>query len=142
MTMWWPGLRPRLDLDPACRRFTALSFLALTFYDVGALSYVRRKLPYADVALTAFAAYAVGNMAGFGPLSGGAIRYRAYSRLGLRPEEIGGIIAFTTLSFTLGLAALGALSILAIAPEVAPLTAFRRRLCGVSRCSCSPGWWR
>lgn len=102
--------------------FTALSFLALTFYDVGALSYVRRKLPYADVALTAFAAYAVGNMAGFGPLSGGAIRYRAYSRLGLRPEEIGGIIAFTTLSFTLGLAALGALSILAIAPEVAPLT--------------------
>ncbi|MFP5077548.1 bifunctional lysylphosphatidylglycerol flippase/synthetase MprF [Rhizobium sp. YIM 134829] len=102
--------------------FTALSFVALTFYDVGALSYVRRKLPYADVALTAFAAYAVGNMAGFGPLSGGAIRYRAYSRLGLKPEEIGGVIAFTTLSFTLGLAALGALSILAIAPEVSPLT--------------------
>ncbi len=101
--------------------FTALSFLALTFYDVGALIYLKRKLPYADVALTATAAYAVGNTAGFGPLSGGAIRYRAYSRLGLRPEEIGGVIAFVTLAFGLGLASVASLSLLAIAPEIAPL---------------------
>ncbi|CZT33324.1 bifunctional lysylphosphatidylglycerol flippase/synthetase MprF [Rhizobium sp. 9140] len=102
--------------------FTGLSFFALTFYDVSALSYVKHRLPYNDVALTAFAAYAVGNTAGFGPLSGGAIRYRAYSRLGLKPEEIGGVIAFVTLAFGLGLAAVGSLSLLAIAPEVAPLT--------------------
>jgi phosphatidylglycerol lysyltransferase len=102
--------------------FTALSFLALTFYDVSALTYVKRRLPYNDIALTAFAAYAVGNTAGFGPLSGGAIRYRAYSRLGLKPEEIGGVIAFVTLAFGLGLAAVGSLSLLAIAPEIAPLT--------------------
>lgn len=101
--------------------FTALSFLALTFYDAGALIYLKRKLPYVDVALTAFAAYAVGNTAGFGPLSGGAIRYRAYSRLGLRPEEIGGVIAFVTLAFGLGLASVASLSLLMIAPEVAPL---------------------
>jgi phosphatidylglycerol lysyltransferase len=101
--------------------FTGLSFLALTFYDVGALIYLKRRLPYADVALTAAAAYAVGNTAGFGPLSGGAIRYRAYSRLGLRPEEIGAIIAFVTLAFGLGLASITALSLLMIAPEVAPL---------------------
>ncbi len=101
--------------------FTGLSFLALTFYDVGALIYLKRKLPYADVALTATAAYAVGNTAGFGPLSGGAIRYRAYSRLGLKPEEIGGVIAFVTLAFGLGLASVASLSLLMIAPEVAPL---------------------
>ena len=101
--------------------FTGLSFFALTFYDVGALIYLKKKLPYADVALTAAAAYAVGNTAGFGPLSGGAIRYRAYSRLGLKPEEIGGIIAFVTLAFGLGLASVAALSLLMIAPEVAPL---------------------
>jgi phosphatidylglycerol lysyltransferase len=101
--------------------FTALSFFALTFYDVGALIYLKRKLPYADVALTATAAYAVGNTAGFGPLSGGAIRYRAYSRLGLKPEEIGGVIAFVTLAFGLGLASVASLSLLMIAPEVAPL---------------------
>lgn len=101
--------------------FTGLSFFALTFYDVGALIYLKRRLPYADVALTASAAYAVGNTAGFGPLSGGAIRYRAYSRLGLKPEEIGGVIAFVTLAFGLGLASVAALSLLMIAPEVAPL---------------------
>lgn len=101
--------------------FTALSFVALTLYDIGALLYVKRKLPYADVALTAFAAYAVGNTAGFGPLSGGAIRYRAYSRLGLKPEEIAGVIAFVTLAFGLGLASIASFSLLAIAPEIAPL---------------------
>lgn len=104
--------------------FTALSFLALTFYDLGALYYVKRKLPYVDVALTAFAAYAVGNTAGFGPLSGGAIRYRAYSRLAVKPEEIAGVIAFVTLAFGLGLASIASLSLLAIAPEIAPLVGF------------------
>ncbi|ACP24719.1 lysyl-tRNA synthetase 2 [Sinorhizobium fredii NGR234] len=102
--------------------FTGLSFLALTFYDVGALDYIKRKLPYADVALTAACAYAVGNTAGFGPLSGGAIRYRSYSRLGLEPDDIGRVIAFVTLAFGLGLAAVACLSLLAVAEYVAPLT--------------------
>lgn len=102
--------------------FTGLSFLALTFYDVAALDYVKRKLPYADVALTAACAYAVGNTAGFGPLSGGAIRYRSYSRLGLQPEEIARVIAFVTLAFGLGLATVTCLSLLTVGEYVAPLT--------------------
>ncbi|WEX87540.1 bifunctional lysylphosphatidylglycerol flippase/synthetase MprF [Sinorhizobium garamanticum] len=102
--------------------FTGLSFLALTFYDVAALDYIKRKLPYADVALTAACAYAVGNTAGFGALSGGAIRYRSYSRLGLRPEEIARVIAFVTLAFGLGLAAVTCLSLLTVGEYVAPLT--------------------
>ncbi len=101
--------------------FTGLSFLALVFYDVNAIEYVGRKLPFPQVALTAFSAYAVGNTAGFGALSGGAIRYRAYSRLGLTPEEIGRVIAFVTLSFGLGLAGVAAISLLIIADEIAPL---------------------
>lgn len=102
--------------------FTALSFLALTFYDVSALDYVKRKLPYADVALTAASAYAVGNTAGFGALSGGAIRYRSYSRLGIEPENIARIIAFVTLAFGLGLLAVTCLSLLAVGEYVAPMT--------------------
>ncbi|MCA1439026.1 bifunctional lysylphosphatidylglycerol flippase/synthetase MprF [Ensifer sp. IC4062] len=102
--------------------FTGLSFLALTFYDVAALDYIKRKLPYADVALTAACAYAVGNTAGFGPLSGGAIRYRSYSRLGLQPEEIARVIAFVTLAFGLGLATVTCLSLLTVGEYVAPLT--------------------
>jgi phosphatidylglycerol lysyltransferase len=102
--------------------FTGLSFLTLTFYDVGALDYIRRKLPYAHVALTAACAYAVGNTAGFGALSGGAIRYRSYSRLGLEPDDIARVVAFVTLAFGLGLVAVTCLSLLAVAEHVAPLT--------------------
>ncbi|KQV66086.1 bifunctional lysylphosphatidylglycerol flippase/synthetase MprF [Rhizobium sp. Root1220] len=101
--------------------FTGLSFMALICYDINAIDYVGRKLPLPQVALTAFSAYAVGNTAGFGALSGGAIRYRAYSRLGLKPEEIGRVIAFVTLSFGLGLAGVAAIALLVIADQIAPL---------------------
>lgn len=101
--------------------FTALSFLALIFYDLNAIDYIGRRLPFPHVALTAFSAYAVGNTAGFGALSGGAIRYRAYTRLGLSPEDIGRIIAFVTLSFGLGLAGVAAIALLVIAKEISPL---------------------
>ncbi|MBB3658070.1 phosphatidylglycerol lysyltransferase [Rhizobium sp. BK650] len=101
--------------------FTALSFLALVFYDLNAIDYIGKRLPFPHVALTAFSAYAVGNTAGFGALSGGAIRYRAYTRLGISPEDIGRIIAFVTLSFGLGLAAVAAIALLIIANEIAPL---------------------
>ena len=104
--------------------FTALSFLALVFYDINAIDYIGKRLPFPYVALTAFSAYAVGNTAGFGALSGGAIRYRAYTRLGLSPEDIGRVIAFVTLSFGLGLAAVAAISLLVIAGEIAPLISF------------------
>ncbi|MDM7980793.1 MAG: bifunctional lysylphosphatidylglycerol flippase/synthetase MprF [Rhizobium sp.] len=101
--------------------FTALSFVTLCFYDLNALSHIGRKRPWQEVALTAFSAYAVGNVAGFGALSGGAIRYRAYSRAGLSPDEIGRIIAFVTVSFSLGLALLTTGSLVPMAGEIAPL---------------------
>ncbi|TAU28071.1 bifunctional lysylphosphatidylglycerol flippase/synthetase MprF [Rhizobium ruizarguesonis] len=101
--------------------FTALSFLSLIFYDLNAIEYIGKKLPFPHVALTAFSAYAVGNTAGFGALSGGAIRYRAYTRLGLSPEDIGRIIAFVTLSFGLGLAGVAAIALIVIADEIGPL---------------------
>ncbi len=99
--------------------FTGLSFLCLIMYDTNALDYVGRKKSFASVAVTAFTAYAVGNTVGFGPLSGGAIRLRAYSRLGLTPGEIARVIGFVTLSFGLGLLVVSALATLAVAPRVA-----------------------
>ncbi|KAB0680055.1 bifunctional lysylphosphatidylglycerol flippase/synthetase MprF [Aureimonas leprariae] len=114
---------------------TGLSFAALTFYDFGALTYVGHRPPLPTVAVTAFCAYAVGNTAGFGPLSGGAIRYRAYSRLGLTPEEIAKVIAFVTLAFGLGLAGVAAVSLLVMAEGIAPLVhvdALALRLIGLA----------
>lgn len=103
--------------------FTALSFVALIAYDINAIDYVRKeKLPLVSVAITSFTAYAVGNTAGFGALSAGAIRLRAYLRLGLTPEEIGKVIAFVTLAFGLGILTVTALSVLVTAPRLASLS--------------------
>ncbi len=66
-----------------------------------------------------------------GRFSAGAIRYRAYSRLGLTPEDIGRVIAFVTLSFGLGLAGVSAIALMIIADEIAPADRHRVRcFCG------------
>ena len=105
----------------AALALTALSFAALTVYDLGALAFVGRQLPLPIVALTSFSAYAVGNTVGFGALTAGAIRYRFYTSQGIEPEEIGGIVAFVTVSFGLGLAGVAGLGMLAAAGEFAHL---------------------
>ncbi len=103
--------------------FTALSFVALICYDLTAIEYVRKeKLPLVSVAITSFSAYAIGNTAGFGALSAGAIRLRAYLRLGLTPEEIGKIVAFVTLAFGLGILGVTAISVLVTAPRLSALS--------------------
>jgi phosphatidylglycerol lysyltransferase len=101
--------------------FTALSFASLVYYDLNALDYIGRKLPTLPVAVTAFSAYAIGNTAGFGALSGGAIRFRAYSRLGLSPDDIARVIAFVTFAFGLGLLAVSAIAALITAPRLASI---------------------
>lgn len=95
---------------------TALSFAALVVYDLGALACVDRKLPLPVVALASFCAYAVGNTAGFGPLTAGAIRYRFYTPHGVEPEDLARIIAFVTAAFGFGLACVGGIGLL-VAPE-------------------------
>ena len=101
--------------------FTALSFASLVGYDLTALRSIGRRLPLSPVAMTAFSAYAVGNTVGFGALSGGAIRFRAYSRMGLSPDEIGRVIAFVTIAFGLGLTGVTALFALLTAERVAAM---------------------
>lgn len=98
---------------------TAISFGLLSLYDLSALAYVGRTLPYRIVGLAAFCSYAVSNTAGFGPLTGGAIRYRFFAPLGFEPEDIGRIVAFVTVSFGVGLAAVTGLGLVVAAGEVA-----------------------
>jgi len=105
----------------AALAFTALSFAALTLYDLGALAFVGRRLPLPVVALTSFCAYAVGNTIGFGALTAGAIRYRFYTSQGVEPEEIAGIVTFVTVAFGLGLAGVAGLGLLSAAGEFAHL---------------------
>ena len=82
--------------------FATCGYLTLTGYDALAMRYIKRDVPYRKTAVTAFMAYAVGHNVGMAALSGGSIRYRMYSLLGLSASEIAQIIAFVTLTFALG----------------------------------------
>ncbi|MFJ6322057.1 MULTISPECIES: bifunctional lysylphosphatidylglycerol flippase/synthetase MprF [unclassified Rhizobium] len=103
----------------AAASFTLLSFVCLSIYDFSALWHLRLRLPAADVFRTSFCAYAVGNFVGYGPLSGGAIRYHYYRRLGLKPADIGNIIAYITLAFGLGVAAVMAVGLVSNPADIA-----------------------
>jgi phosphatidylglycerol lysyltransferase len=111
---------------------TAVSFAALTTYDVMALRFIGRPLPYATVAVTSFCAYAVGNTAGFGPLTAGAIRYRFYGPCGLTPEELAKVVGFVTATFGLGLIATTGLGLVIARPIPGlPLPAALQTLIGL-----------
>ncbi len=91
---------------------TVAGYGCLTLYDALGLRFAAVKVPYPRLALISFMGYAIGHNVGFNTLSGGAIRYRAYSPLGLSAKQIGTVIAFGTLTFVLGAATLLGISLL------------------------------
>lgn len=105
----------------AALALTALSFATLTLYDFNAFAAIGKPQPWARIAPGAVAAYAVSQTAGFGPLSGGAIRLRYYTPLGVGPADIARVVAFVTMAFGAGLAVTAALGALAEASTVAGL---------------------
>jgi phosphatidylglycerol lysyltransferase len=56
--------------------------------------------------------YAIGHNVGLNSISGGAVRYRAYTALGLSAKQIATIIAFGTLTFFLGASVLLGVSLI------------------------------
>ena len=91
---------------------TAAGYGCLTLYDALGLKFAGAKVPYPRLALISFMGYAVGHNVGLNTLSGGAIRFRAYSVLGLSTKQIATVVAFGTLTFCMGSAALLGLSLL------------------------------
>jgi phosphatidylglycerol lysyltransferase len=92
--------------------FTLAGYGCLTLYDALAVRFAGARVPYPRIALISFMGYAIGHNVGFNTLSGGAVRYRAYSTLGLGAKQIATIIAFGTVTFLLGAALLLGLSLL------------------------------
>jgi phosphatidylglycerol lysyltransferase len=82
---------------------TAVSYWALTGYDVLALRYLNRSLPYRRVALASFIATAVGHNLGMAVVSGGAVRARLYTSWGLGATEVAGMVAFVGMTLGVGL---------------------------------------
>jgi len=91
---------------------TAAGYGCLTLYDALGLRFAGARVPYPRLALISFMGYAIGHNVGLNTLSGGAVRYRAYSILGLAAKQIATVVAFGTLTFSLGAAALLGLSLL------------------------------
>ena len=102
---------------------TALNYAVLTGYDFIAFASIGKRLARARVAATAFLAYAVANNVGFAVLSGASVRYRFYSRWGLTPGDLSRIVLSYSVTFWLGLLALGGLSLALRPPAAAGLNA-------------------
>jgi phosphatidylglycerol lysyltransferase len=103
----WQDILARVHAIPPVKllqaaMFTVAGYGCLTLYDALAVRFAGARVPYPRIALISFMGYAIGHNVGLNTLSGGAIRYRAYSALGLGAKQIGTIIAFGTVTFLLG----------------------------------------
>jgi len=101
--------------------FTALALLSLALYEVAMLRSVSPGMPVRRPFLTALVAYPIGHAIGFGALSGGAIRYRSYSAVGLSTFDVGKVVVLSALPYAAGLGVLCAMALVLDAPGAAPL---------------------
>jgi phosphatidylglycerol lysyltransferase len=92
---------------------TALNYTTLAGYDLLAFAYVGNALSRWRVAGASFLAYAVANSVGFAMFSGAAVRYRFYTRWGVTAQELSRIVFSYSVTFWLGLLALGGISLVA-----------------------------
>lgn len=88
------------------------SYTILTGYDVLALRYIGRPLPYPVAAMGSFVGYAFSNNGGFPLVTGGSVRYRMYSAWGLTALDVAKVMVFSIATFWLGFLSLGAISFL------------------------------
>jgi phosphatidylglycerol lysyltransferase len=97
---------------------TALSYWLLGFYDVLALRYLGKTIPYARAAFTSFIAYAFGHNFGIAAFTGAAVRYRLYSSAGLSAADVATVAGFCSVTTAIGLGALAGCSFV-LAPHQA-----------------------
>ncbi|PTW52081.1 bifunctional lysylphosphatidylglycerol flippase/synthetase MprF [Rhodovulum kholense] len=117
---------------------TAASYISLVGYDWSALRFIGKPLKFPVVLAGGFMAYAFGNTIGLSAVSGGAVRWRVYSALGLDGYDVAAVSTFAAVSF--GVAAtvvgLGALAVhpgaLAAVLPLAPGTVRMLALAGVA----------
>jgi len=93
-----------------------VSYLASTVQDALALRHLGLERPWRGMAFTAFTANAVGNSLGYAEATGGAVRSRIYSGLGLSAGEGEAVTRLTRLSLTVGAMLLAGLGLVIEAP--------------------------
>lgn len=90
---------------------TAASYLALTLYDVLALSVIGRPLPWRTAALASFTSYTLSHNLGLSLLTGGSARYRIYTAAGLDGGDVTRIVALAAGTFWSGVVTVAAVAL-------------------------------
>lgn len=104
----------------ACLALSALGYAALIGYDYLSLRLLGRPLPLRRMWLPSFVSFAVANSAPVAILTGGGVRYRLYSGLGLTPGETARLTAINVVTYAMGLFTVAGVAFL-FAPVQVPL---------------------
>ena len=87
-------------------------YLLLTLGDWFAVRESGGNLPYAKVAFVSFVSNAIGFNVGASALSGGSLRYRLYSSLGMTPSQIASVILICQVVFLFGIPGVSGVALL------------------------------
>lgn len=101
--------------------FTAVSYVALTGYDVAALWQIGCAAPYRVKALAAFASFAISFNLGFPVVTGAAVRYWIYSRVQMTALQVANVTVITGVTFWLGMTAVIGFTLVKAAEPLARL---------------------
>ncbi len=105
---------------------TAVSYWLLGFYDVLALQYLGKRIPYGRKLFTSFIAYALGHNLSLAAFTAAAVRLRLYSANGLTAVDVATISGFCSMTTVLGLAILSGAALLLDPHGVASALHFHR----------------
>ena len=108
---------PFVNLVMACVACFA-GYLALSMYDYLALNYVGGKVTWWKWMLAGMLGFAISNNAGHAVVSGGAIRYRLYTRWRIRGGDILKMLTISGFTYFLGASAIVVISYFLIPHEI------------------------
>ncbi|MBR3511245.1 MAG: UPF0104 family protein [Alphaproteobacteria bacterium] len=105
------------NLVLAC--FSCLAgYIVLSFYDYLALDYVGHKISWWKWMLAGMLGFAISNNAGHAVVSGGAIRYRLYTRWRVPGSDIIKMLTFSGFTFFLGYAAVAVIGYFLVPQDI------------------------
>jgi uncharacterized membrane protein YbhN (UPF0104 family) len=96
----------------------AASYVVLVGYDWLATRHLGYVLPWRTLAAASFASFTMSHTLGVTVLTGGTVRYRIYTRVGVKPVDIAMIILLCGWTFWLGIVAVAGIGLL-ISPDLA-----------------------
>lgn len=95
----------------------AMSYVVLVFYDWLALRHLGYRPPWRTMAAASFGSFTMSHTLGLTVLTGGTVRYRMYTRAGVKPLDIAMIIALCGWTFWLGIVFVAGVGLL-VAPDL------------------------